>query len=59
MDLPMCVCVSGVPAYVMSGRELFLIACGSCASSYNGFGSLTCCFYVFTTATCLDIFNRS
>ena len=43
MDLPMCVCVSGVPAYVMSGRELFLIACGSCASSYNGFGSLTCC----------------
>jgi len=32
----LCVCVSGVPAYVMSGRELFLIACGSCASSYNG-----------------------
>ena len=22
------VCVSSVPAYVMSGRELFLIACG-------------------------------
>jgi len=39
----LCICVSGVPAYVMSGRELFLIACGSCASSYNGFGSLTCC----------------
>jgi len=39
----LCVCVSGVPAYVMSGREPILIACGSWAGSYNGFGSLTCC----------------
>jgi len=29
----LCVCVSGVPAYVMSGPELFPIACGSCAST--------------------------
>jgi hypothetical protein len=35
--------VSDVLVCRMSGCELSLIACCSCASSYNGFGSLTCC----------------
>jgi hypothetical protein len=37
------VCVSDVLVWGMFGCELSLIACGSCASSYNGFGSSTCC----------------
>jgi hypothetical protein len=43
IDLHMCVCVSDVLVCEMFGCELSLIACGSYASSYNGFGSLNCC----------------
>jgi hypothetical protein len=35
-----------VPDVLVCGRldcKLFLIVCGSCTSSYNGFGSLICC----------------
>jgi len=39
----LCVCVPDVLFCGMFGCKLSLIACGSCASSYNGFGSLTCC----------------
>ena len=39
----LCVCVPDVLVCGMFGCELSLIACGSCESSYNGFGSLTCC----------------
>jgi len=39
----LCVCAPDVLVCGMFGCELSLIACGSCASSYNGFGSLTCC----------------
>jgi hypothetical protein len=41
--LCVCVCVPDVLVCRISGCELSLIACGSCVSSYNGFGSLTCC----------------
>jgi len=37
------VCVPDVLHCELFGCELSLIAYGSCASSYNGFGSLTCC----------------
>jgi hypothetical protein len=39
----LCVCVPDVLVCGMFGCKLSLIACGSCASSYNGFGPLTCC----------------
>ena len=39
----LCVCVPDVLVCGMFGCELSLIACGICVSSYNGFGSLTCC----------------
>jgi hypothetical protein len=39
----LCVCVPNVLICGTFGCDLSLIACGSFASSYNGFGSLTCC----------------
>jgi len=44
----LCVCVPDVLVCGMFGCELSLIACESCAISYNGFGSLTSCSVMST-----------